>query len=61
MTTLLGHGNPLHLAYSAQYYKSSARSYPWLHCTLKLSNREDPSQQSVLLVTEAIEPPWIRH
>jgi len=24
----IGHRNPLHLAYSAQYYKSSARSYP---------------------------------
>ena len=53
MTTQLGHGNPLHLAYSAQYYKSSAKSYPRMHHAWKLSNREDPSQQSVLLVTKA--------
>ena len=52
MTMGLGHGNPLHLAYSAQYYKSSARSYPRLHHAWKLSNREDPSQKSVLLVTK---------
>jgi len=37
MTTPLGHGNPLHLAYWALYYKSSARSYPRLHRTWKLS------------------------
>jgi len=37
MTTLLGHGNPLHLAYSAQYYNSNARRYPRLYHAWKLS------------------------
>ena len=53
MTTRLGHGNPIHLAYSAQYNKPSARNYPRLHRACKLSKREDLSQQSVLLVTKA--------
>ena len=32
MTVWLGHGNPLHLAYSAQYFKSSAQNS--LGCTV---------------------------
>jgi len=35
MTMRLGHGNPLHIVHSAQYYKSSARSYPRLNRALK--------------------------
>jgi len=53
MTMWLGHGNSIHLAYSAQYNKPGTRNYPRLHCACKLSKREDLSQQSVLLVTKA--------
>ena len=48
MTTWLGHGNPLHLAYSAQlqYYKSSARS-----CTALENCQQRGSKSTVSLVS----------
>ena len=44
MTKWLGHGNPLHLAYSAQY--STARSYPRLHRAWNCQQRGSKSTVS---------------
>jgi len=47
-TTLrLGNGNPVHLAYSAQYFKSYTQNS---YTVLENCQTEDPSQKSVLLV-----------
>jgi len=49
MTVWLGHGNPLHLAYSAQYFKSSARNS--LGCTALETVKQRGSKSTVSLIS----------